>query len=49
MGGKNHVRTLWTKIAGKHRERQVRNLELKVITAWARDSPESDYLPPVVE
>ena len=49
MEGKNHVRTLWTKIAGKHRERQVRNLELKVITAWARDSPESDYLPPVVE
>ena len=49
MEGKNHVRTLWTKIAGKHRERQVRNLELKVLTAWARDSLESDYLPPVVE
>lgn len=45
----NHVRTLWAKIAGKHRERPVRDLEKKVFMAWARDSLESDYVPKVVQ
>lgn len=45
---KNHVRTLWAKIAGKGRERPVRDLEQKVFMAWSRDSLESDYMPKVV-
>ena len=44
---KNHVRTLWAKIAGKRRERLVRDLEQKVFMAWSRDSLESDYVPKV--
>ena len=46
---KNHVRTLWAKIAGKRRERLVRDLEQKVFMAWSRDSLESDYVPKVVQ
>ena len=46
---KNHVRMLWAKIAGKRRERLVRDLELKVFMAWSRDSLESDYMPKVVQ
>ena len=46
---KNHVRTLWAKIAGKCRERLVRDLEQKVFMAWSRDSLESDYVPKVVQ
>ena len=41
---KNHVRTLWAKIAGKRRERLVHDLEQKVFMAWSRDSLESDYM-----
>ena len=46
---KNHVRTLWAKIAGKRRERLVHDLEQKVFMAWSRDSLESDYVPKVVQ
>ncbi len=45
----DHVHTLWAKIAGKRRERLVRDLEKKVFMAWARDSLESDYVPKVVQ
>lgn len=48
-GHTNHVHTLWAKIAGKRRERPVRDLEKKVFMAWARDSLESDYVPKVVQ